>query len=159
MALSRTAYHLARRYKGGIRAVAGLMDMSEDTLEKKLNPNCTTHKLHADEAEAMSFLTGDPALAIELARSVDMICVPAPGINAEGVEQLVLGFSRIGLEFSQLVAQFNDAIKDNTISVGECDTFQGEAIKLYTACMAQLARMRALAASHAPVMTLVAAKK
>jgi hypothetical protein len=150
--LALTFYHVCRRYPGGITAVANLMQMSPDVLQKKLSPNVETHHLNVDEAEAITQLTGDPAGAIELARVAHLACVPLPGQHREG--SVMKGMSDIGHEFSEMLNEFNDAVKDNRISPNECDRFDREAIELFVQCMRESSRLRELAATRAPVIPI-----
>jgi hypothetical protein len=150
--VSLAFYHACRRYPGGIAAVAHLMGMSPDVLQKKLSPTCATHHLMVDEAEAITQLINDPAGAIELARVAGLACVPMPREAHEGT--LMKDMSDIGKEFSDLLNAFNDAVRDNLISPNECDRFQREAIELFAKCMSGLGQMRALAASRATVVPL-----
>lgn len=150
--LPLTFYHLCRRYPGGITAVAHLMQMSPDVLQKKLSPNCDTHHLMVEEAEAITVLTGDPAGAIELARVAHMACIPMPGEHRDG--SVMKGMSDVGKEFSDLLNAFNESVRDNSVSPNECDAFQREAVELFIACMNALTRMRELAATRAPVIPI-----
>jgi hypothetical protein len=152
MSVSLTFYHLCRRYPGGIRAVAALLQMSEDTLGHKLSPRCTTHHLSVDEAEAITELTRDPAGAVDLARIAGMACVPLPQPGPDS--SLMKGMSEIGREFSELLNAFNEAVQDNRISPNECDRFQRESLELFVACMSELAHMRRMAAERSPVIPI-----
>lgn len=155
MTVSITFYHLCRRYPGGITAVAHLMGMSPDVLQKKLSPTCETHHLMVEEAEAITELTRDPAGAIELARIAGLATVPMPGAGVDGT--LHRGMAEIGRKFSSLLEEFSTATQDNVISPNECDRFQTEMLALFVEASAQLGRMRAMAATRAPVINLHAA--
>lgn len=145
-------FHACKRYPGGITAVAHLLKMNPDVLQKKLSPTCTSHHLNVDEAELITELVGDPAGAIELARAAGMACIPMAAAHGEG--SLHKGMADVGKEFSDLMNEFSEATRDNKISPNECDRFQREAIELFSACMAELARMRVLAATRAPVVPI-----
>lgn len=151
-------YHACKRFRPadpklgtGITAVAKLIDMSPDVLQKKLSPTCETHHITLDEAEAITEV-GIKDAAVALASVAGYACVPMPGGAAEG--SLMKGMSEIGKEFSDLLCAFDEALKDNAISPNECDTFQREALELFSATMAELGRMRALAHTRAPVIQM-----
>jgi hypothetical protein len=150
--VSLTFYHLCRRYPGGITAVAHLMGMSADVLQKKLSPTCDTHHLMVDEAEAITQLTGDAAGAVEFARIAGLATVPMPGTGREG--SLYKGMADIGREFAELLEEFSAATQDNMISPNECDRFQKEMLDVFVAMSAELGRMRAMAATRAPVVPI-----
>jgi hypothetical protein len=155
---SLALFHACKAYRGphgvgtGISAVARLIGRDPDVLQKKLSPTCDTHHLTLDEAEAISEITGIQAGAIELARAAGLACIPLPNMNIDG--GLVKGMSDIGREFSELLNEFNLAMLDNLVTPSECDRFHRESIQLFVACMAELGRMRALAATRAPIMPL-----
>lgn len=136
----------------GISAVARLIDMSPDVLQKKLSPTCETHHITLDEVEEITENAGIKVAAFELARVAGLACVPMPGADGEG--SLVRGMSDIGNAFSALLREFDEAVQDNSVSPNECDRFQERALTLYAESMATLARMRVLAETRAPVVSL-----
>jgi hypothetical protein len=150
--VSLTFYHLCRRYPGGITAVAHLMRMSPDVLQKKLSPTCDTHHLMVDEAEAITELTGNPAGAIEFARVAHLATIPMPGAGQGG--SLHKGMADIGREFAELLEEFSAATQDNLISPNECDRFQKEMVDVFVAMSAELGRMRAMADTRAQVIPI-----
>lgn len=152
MNLTKTYYALCRRFPGGITAIANLMDMSADVLQKKLSPTCDTHHLNVDEAEAIDLITKDHAGAVEHARLNGYACIPMPDANAEG--SLHKGMAEIGREFSELMQEFAEATKDNMISPNEVERFKREAVELFAACMAEVGRMETLANTRAPVIPI-----
>jgi hypothetical protein len=150
--VSLTFYHLCKRYPGGITAVANLLRMSPDVLQKKLSPTCDTHHLMVDEAEAITELTGDPAGAIEFARVAHLATIPLPGAGQDG--SLYKGMADIGRAFSDLLAEYSEATRDNLISPNECDAYQRRMLALYVEMSANLGRMRAMAETRAPVIPI-----
>jgi hypothetical protein len=157
--VSLALFHACKAYRGpaaignGITAVARLIGKDPDVLQKKLSPTCETHHLTLDEAEAITEATKIQAAAIELARVAGLVCIPMPGTAAEG--SLMKGMSDIGREFAELLNTFNDGVSDNRITPNECDRFQREAIELFVACMTELGRMRALAESRNPIVSIL----
>jgi hypothetical protein len=149
MNLTRTYYAMCRRYPGGITAVAHLLGMGVDTLQKKLSPTCDTHHLNVDEAEAIDQLLGDRAGAIEHARLNAMICIPCPSAVEEG--SVARGLGDIAREFSDVVRKFDEIIQDNRVTPNECDALQREMVELHCECMAALGRLRTLSDTRAPV--------
>lgn len=152
MNLTKTYYAICRRYPGGITAVANLLNMSADVLQKKVSPTCDTHHLNVDEAEAIDLITKDHAGAIEHARLNGYAVIPMPSADAAG--SLHKGMSDIGREFSELMNEFSEATKDNLISPNECERFKREAIELFAACMAEVGRMETMAATRASVVPI-----
>src|SRR5688572_733695 len=155
MNLTKAYYAMCRRYPGGITAVANLISVSADVLQKKLSPTCNTHHLNVDEVEAIDLVTGDRAGAIEHARLNGFVCIPLPVQSEEG--SLARGMSDIAREFSDVVRKFDEILKDNRVSPNECDAFQREIVELHAECLANLGRMRSLCESRAPVFPLKSA--
>jgi hypothetical protein len=119
-----------KRFKGndkighGITAVAKLLDMSPDVLQKRLSPACETHAITLDQAEEISQLIGDPAAAIEFSRVMGMACIPMPRACEAG--QLYRGASEVAKEFSEFFDAFQEATRDNAISPNEVQRLQAE---------------------------------
>jgi hypothetical protein len=152
MNLTRTYYAMCRRYPGGITAVAHLLGMGVDTLQKKLSPTCDTHHLNVDEAEAIDLLLTDKAGAIEHARLNGLACIPLPTFSEEG--SIARGMSDIAREFGDVLRAFDEMMKDNRVTPNECEGVQRQILELHGECLANLARARALAASRAPVFSI-----
>lgn len=157
--VSLAFYHACKRYPGtealgcrGITAVAKLLGMDPDVLQKKLSPTCDSHHLMVDEAEAITELIHDQAGAIELARVAGLATIPLPHTETHG--SLLKGVAEIGQEFTDLVNFLNESMSDNRVTPGECDRVQGKALELFAACIRELARMRALADSRGPIIPL-----
>lgn len=155
MNLTTTYYALCRRYPGGIRAVANLLGMSDDVLQKKVSPTCTSHHLNVDEAEAIDQLTGDHAGAIEHARINGYACIPLPKASGEG--SITRGMGAIAKEFSDVLTKFDEVMQDNRVTPNEVAAVRREIIELYSECLANLGRLEALSESRAPVFPIKAA--
>lgn len=69
LSLELACYHAVHDYKGGVKAVAAVYGWNSATLQNKLNPTQTTHKLLASEVGAILELTQD-------GRILDALCVP-----------------------------------------------------------------------------------
>ncbi|WP_083526742.1 phage regulatory CII family protein [Comamonas terrae] len=77
MCIQDAARLVAERFPGGVPALAVRMGVSANTLQHKLNPNNTTHKLTADESLAIQQISGLPFVLHAMAAALDFQCVPA----------------------------------------------------------------------------------
>lgn len=67
LSLELACYQAVHEHPGGVRAVAATFGWNASTLQNKLNPTQTTHKLTANEVEGILDLTRD-------ARILDAVC-------------------------------------------------------------------------------------
>lgn len=67
--LELACYHAVHDYPGQVKAVAAVFGWRASTLQNKLNPTQSTHKLTAHEAQQILDLTRD-------GRIVDALCAP-----------------------------------------------------------------------------------
>lgn len=64
------AYHIAYGFPGGPQALAKRIGMSASTLEKKVNPNNSTHHLTVREALTIQHFTGNVAILHTMAHAL-----------------------------------------------------------------------------------------
>lgn len=76
MCLQDAARLISDRFKGGVPALAEAMGVSANTLQHKLNPNNTRHKLTMDEALAIQQASGLPFVLQAMASAMRHSCVP-----------------------------------------------------------------------------------
>ncbi|MEN2387968.1 phage regulatory CII family protein [Comamonas sp. A7-5] len=76
MCLQDAARLVAERFPGGVPALAEAMKVSANTLQHKLNPNNTRHKLTMDEALAIQQASGLPFVLQAMASAMRHSCVP-----------------------------------------------------------------------------------
>lgn len=74
MDVADAAYHLAYGYPGGVEVVAKRMGMPLSTLEKKLNPNNTTHNLSIREAVSLQHFCGQATVLHAMAHALGYEC-------------------------------------------------------------------------------------
>lgn len=70
MDLVLTAQQMAQAHKGGVPAVAKLMDVSANTLQHKLNPERTTHHLTMVECLQLGMVTGNANVLRAMAKQM-----------------------------------------------------------------------------------------
>ena len=76
MCLQDAARLVADRFPGGVPALAKAMQVSANTLQHKLNPNNTRHKLTMDEALAIQQISGLPFVLQAMASAMAHSCLP-----------------------------------------------------------------------------------
>lgn len=109
MCLQDAARLIAERYKGGVPALAEAMGVSANTLQHKLNPNNTTHKLTLDEALAMQQISGLPFVLHAMAAAMAHSCTPEVPDQSGG--NAVEAFMR----FQQGMGEFTAAVADSLL--------------------------------------------
>lgn len=112
LCLQDAARLVAERFPGGVPALAQRMAVSANTLQHKLNPNNTTHKLTLDEALAIQQISGLPFVLQAMAAALDFSCVPALPDQSGG--NPVEAFMR----FQQGVGDFTAAAADALVDGG-----------------------------------------
>lgn len=156
MDLQDAIYHTARSYDGGARAlsrrmqtrdkVSGeLVPMNENTFTHKVNPNCHTHHVTAEEARDMMVLSGDFRILYSMCADTGHVAVKVAPEAGSG-----LTFERISAmakEFGELVAAATDAQSHAgeggaSISPNEMSRIEREGVELMGAINSLLCGMR-----------------
>ena len=112
MCLQDAARLISERYKGGVPALAKAMGVSANTLQHKLNPNNTTHKLTLDESLAMQQISGLPFVLCAMAAAMAHSCMPEVPDQSGG--NPVEAFMR----FQQGLGEFTAAVADSLLGEG-----------------------------------------
>lgn len=84
MCLQDAARLVAERFPGGVPALAEAMKVSANTLQHKLNPNNTRHKLTMDEALAIQQASGLPFVLQAMASAMRYSCLPEVPDQSDG---------------------------------------------------------------------------
>lgn len=113
MCLQDAARLISERYKGGVPALAKAMGVSANTLQHKLNPNNTTHKLTLDESFAMQQISGLPFVLHAMAAAMAHSCMPEVPDQSGG--NPVEAFMR----FQQGLGEFTAAVADSLLDGDE----------------------------------------
>lgn len=110
LSLQDAARLVAERFPGGVPALAQRMAVSANTLQHKLNPNNTTHKLTLDEALAIQQISGLPFVLHAMAAALGFSCVPALPDQSGG--DPVEAFMRFQQGVGDLTSAAADALID-----------------------------------------------
>lgn len=136
MSATDAAYRLARRYPGGVAALAARMAANANTLQHKVNPNAKGHRLSLAEAEEMTAFSQDPEIAEALALACGHVCIPVSSGNAG---ELAENIAAVGQEFGDVMKATLMAIEDGRVTARELaeydrqfHQFLGAAVSLRT---------------------------
>lgn len=113
--LELSCYHAVHDYPGGVAAVAATFGWRASTLQNKLNPTQTTHKLTAHEAQQILDLTRD-------GRIVDALCAP---MGITWLEQARVDAPAGDLS---LLERGNDLLSASTALINEIVTALGDGV-------------------------------
>lgn len=120
MSARDAAYRLAHAYAGGISALAARMGANPHTFQNKLNPNCETHHVYIEDAEAMTTFSQDPQIAQALALACGHVCIPVlPSKRGE----LATEIATVGKEFGDVMAATLKALEDGRVTERELAEF------------------------------------
>lgn len=138
------AYHTAHNFPGGVVALARRMGIAEDTLNKKVSLNTTTHHLTLREAQAMQEITGNVAILQAMASALGYDIVKT--VPASSGDPAALNW-----QMTAAVADMQHAIADaltsgvSRNSLRRCDT---KAVEASAAINNMLAALRAELPHH-----------
>lgn len=135
------AYHTAQAYPGGVAALAARMGTSPNTLQHKVNPNNTTHRLTLDEVEMIATFTGDNRIAQALAAINGMVCVQR---TAKPKTTPVGQAMDIVKEFGEVLGTVNTAVSDGVVTLTEMRECEREVAELMAALNTTLGMLRSM---------------
>lgn len=141
--------HLVHDYPGGAPALAERLGVNKWTLEKKADPNCSTHRPSFEEVVRAEQLTGDqrPLHAHAAALGCRVVKVSIP----DGVsdEQLLARMATFVKETGEALASASRAIADGRITENEIRRVEKEGADIAPALAELVARMRSMADEQA----------
>ncbi len=113
-------YHAAHNFKGGVPALAALMEVNHRTLQNKLNPTQDTHKLTLAEAMHILRLTRDYKILDAVVHEVDCVWLERAMIDEPAGDvdllKMITDLSGATHELSQGLVQ---SLEDGSVSHDE----------------------------------------
>ncbi|MGA0571696.1 phage regulatory CII family protein [Variovorax sp. VNK109] len=141
ISLEDAAYHTGHDFPGGVPALAQRMAMSPNTLQHKLDPRNTTHKLSLREAQEMQAITQDFRVLHAMAASNGFIALSL-GHTASGTTiSEVLAMVK---EFGDVLTAVNAALEDGKVSLNEMRECERQSAELFAAVNSMLRTVRSL---------------
>lgn len=120
-------YTAARKYPGGIEALAKRMGISTAVLYSKMRPDCHTHHMSFEQvSEVTEYMVGagvpEALQALHaLAWRHGMVSISLPPITEQETDCLVQGICKSVVEFGHLTSAVSEAMADGKICGKEWD--------------------------------------
>lgn len=131
-------------YPGGVAAVAAIIGCKASTLQNKLNPTQTTHKLLASEAEGILQLTSD-------ARIMDAVCAQHGGavwvnlgrVNGTASDMAMLdNITELVKRVGDLSARVHESLADGVVDRDELARLETATLRLTQSAFQVLERAK-----------------
>lgn len=138
-------YRIAHQYPGAVPALAVRMGKNHTVLQHKLNPNCSTHGINADEIEQLVDFSGcNLSVAEYFAGKAGAVVVKLADLPAVSDMELLDEFLGVVRELGELSSEFQQAWADGRISMTEFGRIKKEANDLQVQVMVLLQRIESL---------------
>lgn len=110
------AWRIGRAYPGGIPCLAQRLEVNAETLKKKLNPNCETHRLSVDEAVDVQLHAQRFDVLHAMAWSLDHVAIHVPDAPAE---QVAARLAVVGAEVGDVFRLAQQVLADGQVTPNE----------------------------------------
>ena len=144
-------YDLAKRYPGGVDAVAHRLKAQVATFYKKLSHNVETHRLTLDEFERTLHVFAEANMPDafqplhSLAWRFDHVCIPVPHVSSDCPNELSIGVMKIAQEIGDVARETANAAQDGVITKREYERIDREIEEAMSALAAHREALKALA--------------
>jgi len=139
------AFHVAHDFPGGVVAMAARMGISQNVLNKKVDPRQDTHHLRFDEAVKMGLIANDKRALNAHAQAHNCVVVQLPDLPDSGDMALLDGFMDIVNELGEFTKAFQEAYRDGKITSKEIKHISDEAADVQTRLAAFVLRLQEMA--------------
>lgn len=110
------AYRIGHSYPGRVPALAVRMGVNADTLAKKLNPNCETHRLSVADSVHLQVAAGRNDILYAMASSLDHVCIYMPDAAPD---QVAMRLAKVGAEVGDVFRVAQQVMADGKIDAAE----------------------------------------
>lgn len=110
------AYRIGHSYPGRVPALAVRMGVNADTLGKKLNPNCETHRLSVADAVHLQVAAGRNDILYAMAGALDHVCIHMPDASAD---QVGMRLAKVGAEVGDVFRVAQQVMEDGKLEPHE----------------------------------------
>ena len=151
-------YRIAHQYPGAVPALAVRMGKNQTVLQHKLNPNCSTHGINADEIEQLVDFTGsNMAVAEYFAGKIGAVVVRVSDVYAAvGDMELLDEFLSLVHELGELSAEFQKSWSDGRITQKEFTRIRKEANDVQGQIISLMSRIESLVEPESKSIRVVA---
>lgn len=139
------SFHVAHDFPGGVVALAARMGVSQNVLNKKVDPRQDTHHLRLDEALKVGVIANDKRILQAHANAHNCVVVPLPDMPDSGDMALLDGFMDIINELGEFTRAFQEAYRDGKITPSEIKQISSEAADVQTRLAAFVLRLQEMA--------------
>lgn len=139
-------YNVAHDYPGGVPALAARMNKNKTVLQHKLNPNCDTHGINADEVERIvDMADANFAAAEHFANKAGAVVVLLPKMPEVGDMGLLDEFMSVMAEIGQLSSEFQRSYADGEIDSNDLVRIAKEATDVHSRLLSFMKRVELMA--------------
>lgn len=121
MSIKDIAHSIVRSYPGGIRAMAARMEMSENVLKNKLNPEINSHHLNIAELEMIADLADTDRVAQYFCAQRNGVFVKSHKLDAVSDMELLDLFLERETRYGKFAARVRTSLEDGGIDKREYD--------------------------------------
>lgn len=139
-----TIYRVAHNYPGGVNALAARMGQSKWVLQNKINPNCDTHFVRAEEAAQIADLADSDEIAKAYAARRGLICVHGPQYDGLSDQALLDLFLEMEKQKGEWAYECKQALEDGRIDAREFERIQKEYQEFVTASAEVMSRLESI---------------
>lgn len=137
-------YRIAHGAPGAVPALAARMKKNVTVLQHKLNPNCSTHGVMAEEAEQiLDFSNKNFEAAEYFAAKANAVVIPLIVCDGSDME-LLDGFMDVVKELGEFSAEFQRDWADGRITEKEFKRLKDEATEVQARMISLMARIERL---------------
>ncbi len=119
MNVTDAAYNTGHDYPGGLPSLAPRMGMSPNTLQNKLNPSQSFHKLTLDEAMKLQVITCDHRILHAMACELGYVCIDGGNFENVSDQALLDLFTEQYAALGEFSGNFRKAFEDGVIDQRE----------------------------------------
>ncbi|RZI82607.1 MAG: hypothetical protein EOP38_15450 [Rubrivivax sp.] len=117
------AYRIAHEFPGRVPALAQRMGVPPSTLNKKVSPNCESHRLSVADAVHLQLVAGRFDILYAMASQLDHVCLHMPD---ETASEVGMRLARVGAEVGDVFRVAQKAMEDGSITPNERRELSGQ---------------------------------
>lgn len=144
MSIKDLAYRIAHGYPGGVPALAARMNTSKHVLQNKVNPNCETHRLSAEELDEMTDFANSDETAQYFCAKRSMVGIRLPVFDGVSDNELLDLFLALDKEKGEWAQSVSKALADGVIDPIEFERIDREFREYCGAAAEVMSRLKSM---------------
>jgi hypothetical protein len=137
-------YGLVHDYPGGVATMAIRVKENENTLQKRVDPNTTTHHTPVKLAARIADVANSDDVAKWFAARRNMVCIPVPVDDDKSDMALLDLYLSDGEERGQWSSAVKVALADGMVDAGEYERINKEYLECCAAGAQLMARLKSM---------------